>query len=156
MAAASSAESSEQSGQRDAPQSASGGMFPQVFRREGEYWTVEFEGLVCRLKHTRGMQHLAVLLARPWKRVPAIELAGGILSDHPLLTEVFGGKGTEPRPTTRDAERARVNVTRQITSVVKRIAEHHPVLGRHLDTTIHTGALCSYTPDTRLSARWEP
>ena len=40
-----------------------------MFRREGEYWTVAFDGSLCRLKHTRGMQYLAMLLARPGERI---------------------------------------------------------------------------------------
>ena len=155
MATASSAESSEQSERGEAPRTASRDFFPQVFRREGEYWTVAFEGLVCRLRHTRGMQHLSVLLGRPGERVPAIELVGGPLPGPPPFTEVFTAEGVGSQTATRDAERARVNVARQISGVVKRIAEHHPALGRHLDTTIRTGALCSYTPDSRLTTRWE-
>lgn len=124
-------------------------MVPQIFRREGEYWTVEFEGVVCRLKHTRGMQHLAALLARPGERVAAVELAGAIQ-----------GEGSESaRARLPDAihhtERARVNVTRHLSRVIRRIAAHHPALGRHLDSTIRTGTLCSYMPDARLSVRWE-
>jgi len=52
-------------------------------------------------------------------------------------------------------ERARVNVTRAIKSVIKRIAAGHPDLGRYLSTTIKTGTFCSYTPDPRLPIRWK-
>lgn len=155
MAAASSAESSDQAERDVTPLMASGDVLPQIFRREGEYWTVAFDGLVCRLRHTRGMQHLSVLLGRPGERVPAIELAGSPLAGPPPFTEVFTGEGTGSRTATRDAERARVNVTRHLSRVISRIAAHHPALGRHLETTIRTGTLCSYTPDSRLMTRWE-
>ena len=48
------------------------------------------------------------------------------------------------------SERARLNVTRAIRSVIRRIAVDNPMLGRYLETTIHTGAFCSFTPDPRL------
>jgi len=53
------------------------------------------------------------------------------------------------------SERARLNVTRAIKSVIRRIAADNPSLGRYLQTTIRTGAFCSYTPDPRLSISWE-
>jgi tetratricopeptide (TPR) repeat protein len=51
-------------------------------------------------------------------------------------------------------ERARVNVTRAIKAVLKRIADGNPGLGRHLSTTIKTGTFCSYTPDPRWPKSW--
>jgi len=36
-----------------------------VFRREGEYWTIEFEGAVARLKDAKGLHYLAHLLRYP-------------------------------------------------------------------------------------------
>ncbi|MBI3781856.1 MAG: hypothetical protein HY270_00490 [Deltaproteobacteria bacterium] len=111
----------------------------QIFRREGEYWTVAFDGALCRLKHTRGMQHMARLLSRPGERIAAVALVS---------------QGTSPDDEAA-AERARVNVTRQISAVLKRIAAYHPALAEHLASTVHTGLSCSYTPDSRLPTRWE-
>src|SRR5207245_2570692 len=37
---------------------------PNVFRREGEFWTVRFGDAMFRLKDTKGMRHIAALLAR--------------------------------------------------------------------------------------------
>ncbi|MBI1816713.1 MAG: AAA family ATPase [Deltaproteobacteria bacterium] len=51
-------------------------------------------------------------------------------------------------------ERARVNVTRAIKAVLKRIADGDSALGRHLSTTIKTGTFCSYTPDPRWPKSW--
>jgi hypothetical protein len=45
-----------------------------VFRREGEYWTVVFEGSVVRLKDTKGLRHLARLLVHPGREFHATEL----------------------------------------------------------------------------------
>jgi AAA ATPase domain len=45
-----------------------------LFRREGEYWTVGFEGSVVRLRDTKGLRHLARLLAHPGREFHATEL----------------------------------------------------------------------------------
>jgi len=52
-----------------------------VFRREGEYWTVAFDGVVARLKDSKGLRDIALLLATPGREVAALDLvardAGG-------------------------------------------------------------------------------
>lgn len=45
------------------------------FVREGQYWTLEFEGRLCRLRDTKGLRHIARLLREPGCAVPAAELA---------------------------------------------------------------------------------
>jgi hypothetical protein len=45
-----------------------------VFRREGEYWTVAFEGTMVRLKDAKGLRHLARLLAHPGREFHAVDL----------------------------------------------------------------------------------
>jgi hypothetical protein len=52
------------------------------------------------------------------------------------------------------AERARLNVTRAILAVLKRIAHGCPRLGRHLQGSVRTGALCVYVPDPSLPVTW--
>lgn len=52
------------------------------------------------------------------------------------------------------AERARVNVTRTIAAVMKKILAASPGLGEHLAASIKTGYLCSYAPDPRMPIRW--
>jgi hypothetical protein len=47
-----------------------------LFRREGEYWTVVFEGVVVRLRDAKGLGHLARLLADPGREFHVLELAG--------------------------------------------------------------------------------
>ena len=46
------------------------------------------------------------------------------------------------------AERARKAVTARIRDAIRRIAEVHPELGRHLDRTVRTGISCRYDPDS--------
>ena len=45
--------------------------------REGDYWTVVFDGREFRVRHSKGLGYLAVLLGRPGVDVAALELAGG-------------------------------------------------------------------------------
>jgi PAS domain-containing protein len=52
------------------------------------------------------------------------------------------------------AERARQSVTKAIKGAIKRIAQEHADLGRHLESTVHTGLFCSYTPDPLSPPSW--
>ncbi len=45
-----------------------------VFRREGEYWTVAYDGSVVRVKDAKGLRHLARLLAHPGREFHAVDL----------------------------------------------------------------------------------
>jgi hypothetical protein len=45
-----------------------------LFRREGEYWTISYEGAVARLRDAKGLRHLARLLARPGQEFHAVDL----------------------------------------------------------------------------------
>ena len=61
-----------------------------AFRREGELWTIAFDGTVVRLSEAKGFLDLAQLLARPGQRAHCLELAGRPPDDgagHPVLDE---------------------------------------------------------------------
>jgi hypothetical protein len=58
------------SGQPEAPPSRN------VFRLEGEYWTVTFEGRVARLKNSKGLHDIAYLLSHPAREIHAADLMG--------------------------------------------------------------------------------
>ena len=45
------------------------------FRREGEYWTIEFDGTAVRVRDSKGMGYLARLLADPGRELHAMDLA---------------------------------------------------------------------------------
>lgn len=47
-----------------------------VFRREGGYWTVAYDGKAFRLKDAKGLGHVAELLQNPGRDFPAIDLVG--------------------------------------------------------------------------------
>ncbi len=74
-----------------------------------------------------------------------------------LVTELSRavGLGGRSRTTGSTSERARAAVTRAVRYAMRRIAEHHPALGDHLDHTIQTGTYCSYNPDPRHRDTWE-
>jgi tetratricopeptide (TPR) repeat protein len=44
------------------------------FQREGEYWTVAYDGLVVRLKDSKGLRQIALLLAQPGRELHATDL----------------------------------------------------------------------------------
>jgi tetratricopeptide (TPR) repeat protein len=64
------------------------------------------------------------------------------------------GLGGRDRQTGSEAERARVNITRAIRSALGRIREHSAGVADHLDSTVHTGTFCSYSPDPRAPISW--
>jgi tetratricopeptide (TPR) repeat protein len=47
-----------------------------VFRREGDYWTVVFEAQTVRMRDLKGMQYLARLLADPGREYHVLDLVG--------------------------------------------------------------------------------
>ena len=59
---------------RGAATAAAAEVAGNVFRREGEYWTVGYEGSVVRLKDSKGLRHLARLLAQPGRELLAADL----------------------------------------------------------------------------------
>jgi pimeloyl-ACP methyl ester carboxylesterase len=50
----------------------------EVFRCEGEYWTLAFAGRVCRLRDAKGLHHIAYLLQRPGEHVGAVDLQAAL------------------------------------------------------------------------------
>jgi len=46
-----------------------------LFLREGEFWTLHYQGRHARLRNTKGLRDLAVLLAAPAREFAAVELA---------------------------------------------------------------------------------
>jgi hypothetical protein len=64
------------------------------------------------------------------------------------------GLGGRDRRAASQSERARVAATRNLRAVIRRVADVHPSLGRHLEMTIRTGTYCSYQPDPRVPVEW--
>lgn len=59
-----------ESGQRDSASSRAG----SVFQREGEYWSVTFDGRTTRFRDMKGLRYLARLLAEPGREVHVLDL----------------------------------------------------------------------------------
>jgi FHA domain len=45
-----------------------------IIRREGDYWTVSYDGRVIRLRDSKGLQYLATLLCEPGREFHALDL----------------------------------------------------------------------------------
>lgn len=59
---------------------ASGG---RVFRREGDYWTIAYDEIVLRIRHSKGTGYLGQLLARPQVEIHVCELVQVVERDEP-------------------------------------------------------------------------
>jgi tetratricopeptide (TPR) repeat protein len=136
----------------------SGQPFPQkpeiesvnIFRCEGDYWTIVYRGRVLRLKTSKGMHYVAQLLERPGENVAAPDLRR---SRSPKRVS------TKPRDASRpeqseSRERARIAVTKAIKSAIEKIRRADPALARLLAITIRTGHACEYDPDPESPALW--
>jgi tetratricopeptide (TPR) repeat protein len=60
---------------RQGGENSSGRAADGIFRKEGEFWTLCYEGRTNRLKDTKGMHYIAHLLAHPGIRIHVVELA---------------------------------------------------------------------------------
>ena len=127
-----------------------------IFRLEGEYWTIAYQGALCRLRDAKGLRYLAHLLLHPGQRFPAAELAAA--ADCGMRIADYGLDAEEDsairNPKSAMQERARLAVTKRIKAAVKRIEQHHAVLGLHLVATIKTGYQCAYLPDPHDPISW--
>lgn len=66
------------------------------------------------------------------------------LVDHLSKSLGLGGKARKLDPS---VDRARSAVTWRLRSAIKKIAEVHPELGKHLSKSIETGTFCAYSPE---------
>ena len=129
-----------------------------VFRFDGGFWTVGYEGDQMRLRDTSGLRCLAHLLRHPGREFHAVDLAAleptpGAAA--PPEAEAGEREAAAPgRPGEPRADRTRATVTRAIRSALRRIEGSHAELGAYLGTTIKTGLYCSYTPDPRRPLQW--
>ncbi|MDO8432339.1 MAG: AAA family ATPase [Candidatus Binatus sp.] len=73
-----------------------------TFRREGEFWTINYDGSTFRLKDAKGLRYIAYLLARPGQRIHV----------HDLIEAVEGSAAN--RRTTIHAESEGLKIVRDI------------------------------------------
>jgi len=114
-----------------------------VLRREGEYWTIAHAGRLVRLRHSRGLGYLELLLREPGRCFPVLELAASQAPARPDTSEAAG------------AERTRVAVTKAIRATLRRLSMHDPVLADLLGRSVRTGATCAYVPIVGLPQSWQ-
>jgi hypothetical protein len=62
-----------------------------LFRREGEYWTVVFDGVVVRLRDAKGLRHLARLLAGPGREFHVVDLEAATRQAGPAVVVLGPG-----------------------------------------------------------------
>jgi tetratricopeptide (TPR) repeat protein len=65
------------------------------------------------------------------------------------------GLGGKQRRAASQLERARVTVTKAIRAAVRKLDKDHPKLGGHLERSIRTGHVCSYSPDPATAPNWQ-
>jgi hypothetical protein len=78
----------------------------KVFRREGEYWTVCYQGTVVRVKDAKGLRHLARLLTHPGREFLAVDLEAAERQAAPTPARPWGraaSGGLAVRPNLGDA-----------------------------------------------------
>jgi predicted ATPase len=83
-----------------------------VLRRTGEVWTVTFDGTTAPVRRSKGLEDIAVLLARPGQDLPALDLAsgGGVVTSAPAGEDLHesGDLGEVVDATARAAYAARI------------------------------------------------
>jgi tetratricopeptide (TPR) repeat protein len=57
-----------------------------TLRREGEYWSIVFGNDAFRLRDSKGLRHLSVLLAAPGREIHALELVSAVEGHAPVRT----------------------------------------------------------------------
>jgi hypothetical protein len=100
----------EGSGSEDTAQGAAGrqsetsdhGPGTNLFRKEGDYWSIAFEGCTFRLRDVKGLHYLAHLLRHPGQEVHVLQLVQDCAEPReqrsgfrPPLSRVEGGQGSE-------------------------------------------------------------
>jgi hypothetical protein len=118
-----------------------------TFRREGEYWTVEYQNTVLRLRDAKGLQYLAHLLQHPGLQFAALDL---------LQLSPEGAERAQREADAAAAERARSAVSKRIKDAIRKIHQNHPTLGRYLSVSVKTGHTCGYLPDPQEPVQWSP
>jgi non-specific serine/threonine protein kinase len=63
-----------------------------LFRREGEFWTLAHRGMLCRLRDAKGLRAIAFLLRHPNQEFHAVDLAAAIVESR------TGSRASEASP----------------------------------------------------------
>lgn len=112
------------------------------FRREGELWTVSFDGVRVTLPRKKGMDYLGALVTRPGQSLEAR-----------LLEAEFSSENAAASHRGRTNEKARQSVSKAINGAITTIRLHHPALADHLVAAVHLGKSPVYSPSTPVDWR---
>jgi hypothetical protein len=91
----------------------------KIFRREGEYWTIAYEGKMIRLRHSKGLAYIAHVMAHAGREFHVSDLSTleqcGIVPGRPAigaetngLPHEFGDAGPELDPSAKSSYRQRL------------------------------------------------
>ena len=134
-----------------------------TFRKEGDYWTISFQGCVFRMRDTIGLHYISRLVANPGMDFSALDLAASAHKTSlkhrtrkktPSLAKVEHTNGDRDDQHEAARERARLRVTKRVKDTIAKIRLTHPGLGRHLATSIRTGYSCCYGVDDKFPIHW--
>jgi tetratricopeptide (TPR) repeat protein len=68
-----------------------------VFRREGDFWSIVFENTTVRLRDLKGLHYLARLLADPGKEFHVVDLVSGESAERPMFQGGDAGELLDPQ-----------------------------------------------------------
>ena len=91
-----------------------------VFRREGDYWTVTFEGHTVRVRDLKGMRYLARLFADPGREFHVLDLVAAETGSRAQVTRRSSGRRARAR---RSATRVRSSTRKPRSAYRRRLAE---------------------------------
>ena len=96
-----------------------------IFGREGDYWSIGFEGRTARLRDSKGLQYLARLLAEPGRELHALDLVAGgrtrsAMPGEPYATNLVADAGDAGELLD---ERAKQTYRRRLTEIEEDIEE---------------------------------
>jgi DNA-binding response OmpR family regulator len=63
-----------------------------TFRREGQYWTIAYQGKVVRMRDSAGLQYIAYLLQYPHRQTHVLELVAAVEGQLESVLDALAGK----------------------------------------------------------------
>jgi tetratricopeptide (TPR) repeat protein len=141
----------------------------RVFRREGDYWTISYEGATVRLRHSKGLALIAHLIRYPFQDFHVADLAesfGGGSDGRLAADDAASWDGGEPDPvldaTAKSAFKRRLEELRDDLEVAKslndpdragKLEEEIDYLTEELSRSVGLGGRDRYMYSTAERAR---
>jgi tetratricopeptide (TPR) repeat protein len=95
------------------------------FRRDGEYWSIDYEEDSFRLKDSRGLHYLARLLDEPGRELHALDLVAGVRGGEPVVHGAEPGIASSPHGDTGEIldARAKAEYRRRLSELEEELEE---------------------------------